>query len=106
LICSWKIVCWWKIHKSDQPLARIVTFGAFPVCVAKDERRSALQWDYAAWTAGAGRFSEQLRKFAEKPPANKKLFVAISGQTSPRLRQELEKLGDGVKDRLSPGPLK
>ena len=96
-----------KIHKSEQPLARIVTFGAFPVCVAKDGTTIvALQWDYAAWTAGAGRFSEQLRKFAEKPPANKKVFVAISGQTSPRLRQELEKLGDGVKDRLSPGPLK
>jgi hypothetical protein len=96
-----------KIHKSEQPLARIVTFGAFPVCVAKDGTTIvALQWDYAAWTAGAGRFSEQLRKFVEKPPANKKVFVAISGQTSPRLRQELEKLGDGVKDRLSPGPLK
>jgi hypothetical protein len=96
-----------KIHKSEQPLARIVTLGDFPVCVAKDGTTIvALQWDYAAWTAGAGRFSEQLRKFAEKPPANKKLFVAISGQTSPRLRQELERLGDGVKDHLSPGPLK
>jgi hypothetical protein len=96
-----------KIHKSEQPLARIVTFGDFPVCVAKDGTTIvALQWDYAAWTAGAGRFSEQLRKFAEKPPANKKVLVAISGQTSSRLRQELEKLGDGVKDRFSPGPLK
>jgi hypothetical protein len=96
-----------KIHKSEQPLARIVTLGDFPVCVAKDGTTIvALQWDYAAWTAGAGRFREQLRKFAEKNPANKKVFVAISGQTSPRLRQELENLGDGVKDHLSPGPLK
>ena len=96
-----------KIHKSEQPLARIVTLGDFPVCVAKDGTTIvALQWDYAAWTAGAGRFREQVRKFAEKPPANKKVFVAISGQTSPRLRQELEDLGDGVKDHLSPGPLK
>jgi hypothetical protein len=96
-----------RIHKSEQPLARIVTLGDFPVCVAKDGTTIvALQWDYAAWTAGAGRFREQVRKFAEKNPANKKVFVAISGQTSPRLRQELENLGDGVKDHLSPGPLK
>lgn len=36
------------------PIARIVMLGDFPICVAKDGTIIvALQWDYAAWTAGA-----------------------------------------------------
>ena len=95
------------INKNEKPLARLVTFGDFPVGVAKDGRTVvALQWDYAAWTSGAGRFSAKLQEFAAKPPGNGKVFVAVSGETSPRLRQELETRGDIVQDRLSPGPLK
>jgi len=62
-----------KIHKGEQPLARIVTLGDFPVCVAKDGTTIvALQWDYAAWTAGAGRFSEQLRSLRKNLRRTKK----------------------------------
>lgn len=96
-----------QIHKGDHPLARIARIGDFPICIAKDGTVIvALQWDYAAWTAEAARFSAEVQKFAAKPPGNKNVFVAISGQASPRLHQELETRGDQLKDRLSPGPLK
>jgi hypothetical protein len=40
------------INKNETPLARLVTFGDFPVGVAKDGTTVvALQWDYAAWTS-------------------------------------------------------
>lgn len=95
-----------QLHKSKQPLARIVRFGDFPAGLAKDGTTVvALQWDYAAWTSGAGRFSADVQKFATKPPANKKVFLAVSGQTSPRLQQEAKTLGHTLEDHLSPGPL-
>src|SRR5207244_12102454 len=51
-----------KIHKSEKPLARIVTIGDFPVCIAKDGTVVvALQWDYGAWTAAADRFGRALQ---------------------------------------------
>jgi hypothetical protein len=37
---------------------------------------------------------------------NRNVFVALSGQVSPRLRQELETLGFTVHERLVPGPLR
>jgi len=96
-----------KIHKEEQPLARIIAFGDFPAAMAKDGTTVvALQWDYAAWTSGAGQFGQQLQAFAAKPPANKKVLVAVSGQTSERLRQEMKALGHTLEDRRSPGPLK
>jgi hypothetical protein len=96
-----------KLHKGEHPLARLTTVGDFPICIAKDGTTIvALQWDYAAWTAGAARFSEELRKVAASSNGNKKVFVAVSGQTSPRLREEMEKLGHQLEDHLSPGPIK
>lgn len=96
-----------KLNKEEIALARIEMLGNFPICVAKDGTTVvALQWDYAAWTTGAARASDEVKKFAAKPPRNKKLLVALSGQVSPHLRQELDARGYGVKDRLAPGPLK
>ena len=96
-----------KLHHSDTPLARIERFGDFPVCVAKDGTTViALQWDYAGWTAGAADFSKQVRKFAEQPPRNKKGLVAISGDVSPRARQQMVALNQSLKDRATAGPLK
>jgi hypothetical protein len=89
------------------PLSRIELLGEFPICVGKDGTTVvALQWDYAAWTSGAARVSNEVEKFATKPPRNKKVVVALSGQVSPRLRQELEARGQLVKDRVAQGPLK
>jgi hypothetical protein len=96
-----------KLNKEEIPLARIELVGDFPICVAKDGTTVvALQWDYAAWTSGAARVSDEVEKFAAKPPRNKKVLVALSGQVSPRLRQELEARGQTLRDRLAPGPLK
>jgi hypothetical protein len=96
-----------KLNKEEIPLSRIELLGDFPICVAKDGTTVvALQWDYAAWTAGAAHVSDEVEKFAAKPPKNKKVIVALSGQVSPRLRQELEARGQLVKDRVAPGPLK
>jgi hypothetical protein len=92
-----------KIH-NEKPLARIITIGDFPVCVAKDGTVVvALQWDYGAWTPAADRFARALQA---QNKASSSYLVAISGAVSPRLRQELETRHFTVEDRLSPGPLK
>jgi hypothetical protein len=88
------------------PIARIVMLGDFPICVAKDGTIIvALQWDYAAWTSGAASFTAEVQKLAEKSGQGTHVFVGLSGQISPRLREELEKRGVTVQDRLVPGPL-
>jgi hypothetical protein len=93
-----------KLHKSDVPLERIAVVGDFPIAVAKDGAVVvALQWDYAAWTPGAERFTEAI--VAENKAASSYL-VAISGVVSPRLGQELEARHFKVQDRSVPGPLK
>jgi hypothetical protein len=95
-----------KIHK-DKPLARLAMIGDFPICVGKDEAiMVAFQWDYAAWTSGAAGFTSDVQKLATQSATTRNVFVVLSGQVSPRLRQELEARGFTVHDRLAPGPLK
>src|SRR5216117_294184 len=78
-----------KIHK-DETLARLAMIGDFPICVAKDGTIIvALQWDYAAWTAGAAHFTSEVQKLAAQSGKNKTVLVALSGQVSSRLREEL-----------------
>lgn len=89
------------------PIVRIVMLGDFPICVAKDGTIIvALQWDYAAWTAGAASFTGDVQKLAAKSGQSAHVVVDLSGDVSPRLREELEKRGITVQDRLVPGPLK
>ena len=96
-----------KIHKEEKPLAHIAMIGDFPVCIAKDGTVVvALQWDYAAWTSGAAAFTGEVQKLAAQSGKNEGVLVALSGQVSPRLREELTNRGFTVKDRLIPGPLK
>ena len=95
-----------KLHQ-EIPLARIETIGDFPIAVAKDGTTVvALQWDYAAWTSGAANFTQAVQNFASEAPRNKKVVVALSGQTSERLHRELEARGIQLRDRYLPGPLK
>jgi hypothetical protein len=95
-----------KIHATDKPLARIVMLGDFPVSVAKDGTVVlALQWDYAAWTSAAATFASQIQELARES-GNKGVLIALSGDASPRLKQELQNRGFTVRDRLSSGPLK
>src|SRR5215468_8342078 len=89
------------------PIARIVMLRDFPISVAKDGTIIvALQWDYAAWTSGAASFTDDVQKLAGKSGQNVHISVDLSGEISPRLRDELEKRGITVQDRLVPGPLK
>jgi hypothetical protein len=95
-----------QIHEKT-PIGRIVMLRDFPICVAKDGTIIvALQWDYAAWTSGAAGFTNDVQKLAAQSGKNPNVFVALSGQVSPRLRQELETRGFTVQDRVVPGPLK
>jgi len=95
-----------QLHNGEHPLARIAMIADFPICIAKDGTViAALQWDYAAWTPRAGAFTDAVRNLAEEPGHNKHVLVAISGQTSPRLQQELQNRGIAVQDRMNPGPL-
>jgi hypothetical protein len=106
LFCVYTAALMDQINEKTQ-LARIVMLRDFPICVAKDGTIIvALQWDYAAWTPGAASFTEEVQKLAEKTPQAAHVFVGLSGEVSPRLRQELEKRGMTVQDRLVAGPLK
>jgi hypothetical protein len=95
-----------QIHEKT-PIARIVMLRDFPICVANGGTMIvALQWDYAAWTSGAAGFTDEVQKLAAQSGENKDILVALSGQISPRLREELEKRGITVQDRVVPGPIK
>jgi len=81
--------------------------GDFPIRVAKDGTIIvALQWDDAAWTAGAASFTDDVQKLAAKSGQSAHVSVGLSGEVSPRLREELEKRGITLQDRLVLGPLK
>ena len=89
------------------PSARIVMLHDFPICVAKDGTIIvALEWDYAAWTPGAATFTDDVQKLAGKSGQSTHVSIDLSGEVSPRLREELEKRGMTVQERLVPGPLK
>jgi hypothetical protein len=95
-----------KIHK-EKPLARLAMIGDFPICVDTDGTLVvAFQWDYAAWTSGVAAFTSDVQKLATQSGKSGNVFVALSGQVSPRLRQEFESRGFTVQERLVPGPLK
>jgi hypothetical protein len=106
LFCVYTAALMNQIHEKT-PIDRIAMLHDFPICIAKDGTIViALQWDYAAWTSGAARFTEAVQKLAAEAGKNQNVLVALSGQVSPRLRQELENRGFVVQDRLVPGPLK
>jgi len=106
LFCMYTAALMDQINEKT-PIARIVMLRNFPICFAKDGTIIvALQWDYAAWTAGAAAFTDEVQKFAGKSGQSANVFVGLSGEVSPRLRQELGKRGITVQDRLVPGPLK
>ena len=96
-----------QIHTGEHPIDHITMLQNFPVCVAKDGTViTVLQWDYAAWTSGAAGFADEVQKLAKQSGEHKPLLIAISGQMSPRVQQELQARGFTVQDRLTPGPLK
>jgi hypothetical protein len=95
-----------KIHQGDTPLARIAMIDDFPACVARDGKVVlALQWDYAAWTAAAAAVAAEAETLAQTS-GNKGALIALSGESSARLKEELKARGFTVRDRVNPGPLK
>ena len=106
IFCVYTAALMDQIHEKT-PIARIVMLRDFPICIAKDGTIIvALQWDYAAWTSGAASFIDEVQKLAEKSGQKAHVFVGLSGEVSPRLREELEKRGFVLQDRLVPGPLR
>src|SRR5438874_13421544 len=107
IFCTQTAALMSNLHKGDVPLARITAIGGFPVCIAKDGSVVvALQWDYAGWTPTAAAFAEKVQRPGGEGGAHKPVLVALSGQASPRLQEELHSRGFTLRDRLSPGPLK
>ena len=97
LFCVYTAALMGQIQQKT-PIARIVMLRDFPICVAKDGTIiMALQWDYAAWTSGAASFTDEVQKLAGKSGQNAHVFVGLSGEISPRLREELEKRGMTVQ---------
>lgn len=96
-----------QLHNGDVPLARVTTLRDFPISVAKDGSIVvALQWDYAAWTPKAAAFADDVQRVAGESGEHKHVLVALSGQASARLQEELHSRGFSLRDRLNPGPLK
>jgi hypothetical protein len=107
IFCTQTAALMSKLHKGDVPLARITAIGGFPVCTAKDGSVVvALQWDYAAWTPTAAAFAAKVQRPGGEGGADKPTLVALSGQASPRLQEELHSRGFTLRDHLNPGPLK
>jgi hypothetical protein len=107
IFCTQTAALMSQLHKGDVPLARITTVGGFPICVGKDGSIVvALQWDYAGWTPTAAAFAEKLQRLGGEGGAHKPVLVALSGQASPRLQEELHSRGFTLRDHLNPGPLK
>ena len=93
-----------KLHNGEKPLARITLIGDFPVSVAKDGTVViALQWDYAARTKMAADFTKAIQSQFKDKPAR---LVAVTGEVSPALKQDLEAKGYTLQERVVPGPLK
>lgn len=107
LFCVQTLALLGQVHTGEHPLARIAMLENFPVGIAKDGTVVvALQWDYAAWTPRAAAFADEVQKLAGASGEPKPALVAISGQMTPRIRQELEARKFTVHDQVSPGPLK
>lgn len=65
----------------------------------------ALEWDYASWTQNAANFVAQLKavKIGGKAPAS--ILIALTGEASPLVQQQLQAAGITLATRLAPGPL-
>jgi hypothetical protein len=95
-----------QLHNNGRTLARIETLGSLPVAIGADGNVIvALEWDRAAWTQNAANFIAQLKaaKFGETAPTG--FVVALSGDASPMVQQQLQAAGITLATRLAPGPL-
>ena len=96
-----------ELHAGGRTLARIETLGGLPVAVGTDGNLVvALEWDYASWTQNAANFIAQFKaaKFGRKAPTG--FVIALTGDASPTVQEQLQAAGITLATRLAPGPLK
>lgn len=100
-----RLLAW--LATQNHPIDRIELKNNAPYCDLRDGSvLLALHWDYARWSPTADKCATWLQTLqvdGRKPPS---VTLAISGAASPRCRQEMEKRGFRVLDRLDRGPLK
>jgi hypothetical protein len=95
-----------RLARQNWPITRIEVYSNIPYCILRDGSiLLALQWDYAQWSPTAEKcikWLQTLRVGGKNPPS---VTLAISGQASATLRQEMEKLGFKLLDLQDRGPL-
>lgn len=95
-----------ELQARGRTLARLDTLGSVPVALDTDGNViAALEWDYASWTESTAKFVTQLKaaRFGKKAPAG--FIVALSGDASPLVQEQLRAAGITLATRLAPGPL-
>lgn len=95
-----------RLARQDRQISHIELQGNLPYCILKDGSvLLALHWDYARWSPTAekcAKWLQSLRVGGKKPPS---ITLAITGQASAKLRQELDSRGIAVLDLQNRGPL-
>jgi hypothetical protein len=95
-----------RLAKQNWQIARIEVYSNIPYGILRDGSvLLALQWDYAQWSPTAEKcvkWLQRLRVDGKNPPS---VTLAITGQASPSLCQEMEKRGFKVLDLQDRGPL-
>lgn len=93
-------------HVHGLTVDHIVLLNGFPVCIAPDGGVIvALQWDYAMWSPRSESFANGLQEVKINNVKAPSVTVVLTGAMSAKLRQELEKRGFRVQDKLIKGPL-
>lgn len=109
LFCSGIAQVFATLHAEKIPLARLTTLGGLPVGIATDGRLVvALQWDTAYWNERTENFIDRLPSASSQATSAKTgaPVIALTGTTTPRLREELEKRQITLLTHVLPGPQK
>jgi hypothetical protein len=92
-----------ELQSRGRTIKAIETFDGLPIAIGDDGSVIlALEWDYAVWTERAAGLASQIK--AAKP--GQQVLVALTGEASPLLQQQLQAAGIQLATRLAPGPLK
>ncbi len=95
-----------RLARQNWQIARIEVYSNIPYCILRDGSiLLALQWDYAQWSPTAEKcvkWLQSLRVGGKNPPS---VTLAVSGQATATLRQQMEKYGFKLLDLQDRGPL-
>jgi hypothetical protein len=96
-----------QLARQGWQIASIQLHNKVPYCVMRDGSvLLALHWDYARWSPMAARAEKWLASLQVDGKKPTMVTIAMTGLASPAFRQEMEKRGYRVLDRLMKGPLK